>query len=133
MRKRRCLILADGFYEWRQIEGSKVPTYIRLKPGEPVAFAGLWASWKAPSGKFVRSCTIITTEPNFLMKPIHDRMPVILPEEAEALWLDPMTEDPQVLKPLLVPFPAESMEAYTVSTLVNSSNAETPACIAPVA
>ena len=131
-RKRRCLILANGFFEWKKEGKEKIPTYIFLKCQEPFAFAGLWESWRAPSGDSVRSCTIITTEPNSFMEPIHNRMPVILPDEAEALWLDPLTEDPDILSSLLVPFPAESMESYPVSALVNSPKNHGPDCITPV-
>ena len=128
-RKRRCLILADGFFEWKKDGKAKIPMYIFLKSHEPFAIAGLWESWTAPSGDTIRSCTIITTEPNSFIESIHNRMPVILPEEAEALWLDPLTEDPDLLKPLLLPLPAGSMESYPVSTLVNSPKNATPECI----
>ena len=131
-RKRRCLVLADGFYEWRKVESGKVPMHIVLRSREPFAFAGLWEYWNSPSGETVGSCTIITTTPNSRMAEIHNRMPVILPEEAEALWLDSETEDPMVLKALLIPFPSESMEAYPVSTLVNSPKHDTPECVLPV-
>ena len=92
-KKRRCLVLADGFYEWRKEGKDKIPTYIFQKSREPFAFAGLWETWKSPEDEVIRSCTIITTEPNAYMSPIHNRMPVLLSEEAEALWLDPMTEE----------------------------------------
>ena len=104
-----------------------------LKSGQPFGFAGLWETWKNPEGELVKSCTIITTEPNALMEPIHNRMPVMLSEEAEALWLDPMTEDPAVLKQLLVPFPPELMDSYPVSTLVNSPKNQGKEIIEPVA
>ena len=119
-KKRRCLILADGFFEWRKEGKAKIPTYIFLKSREIFAFAGLWETWKSASGEWVRSCTIMTTEPNDFIAPIHNRMPVILSEETEPLWLDPMTEGPGILQPLLSPSPAEEMESYLVSTYVNS-------------
>ena len=93
-KKRRCLVLADGFYEWRKDGKEKIPTYIFLKSIEPFALAELWETWKSPDGKLVRSCRIVTTKPNEFMAPIHNRMPVILSAETEALWLDPITEDP---------------------------------------
>ena len=130
-RKRRCLVLADGFYEWRKEGKAKFPNYIFLRSHEPFAFAGLWETWKSPAGETVRSCTIVTTEPNTLIGPIHNRMPVILPDEAEALWLDPLTEDAVVLGPLLTPFPAESMDHYRVSDLVNSAKNQGPECVEP--
>ena len=131
-RKRRCLVLADGFFEWEKEGKSKIPMYICLKSRELFAFAGLWESWTAPSGDIIRSCTIITTEPNHLIEPIHNRMPVILPDEAAALWLDPATEDPNIFAPLLRPFPADSMDAYEVSSVVNSPKNYGPECVEPV-
>ncbi|MBI3303843.1 MAG: SOS response-associated peptidase [Deltaproteobacteria bacterium] len=132
LQKRRCLVLADGFYEWRKEGKKKTPLYIALKSHEPFGFAGLWETWKSPTGEAVHSCTIITTTPNALMESIHNRMPVILPREAEALWLDRAVEDPQALLPLLAPYLAEAMEAYAVSPLVNSPRNDTPACIEPL-
>ena len=128
-RKRRCLVLADGFFEWRKDGKEKIPTYIFLKSKEPFAFAGLWETLKTPEGGQLRSCTILTTKPNQFMAPIHDRMPVILSEETEALWLDPVTEDPDVLTPLLIPSPNELMASHTVSSLVNSPKNSAPECI----
>jgi len=132
-KKRRCLVPADGFYEWRKEGKEKIPTYIFQKSREPFAFAGLWETWKSPEDEVVRSCTIVTTEPNSFVEPIHNRMPVMLSEEAEALWLDPLTEDPAVLKQLLVPFPPELMDSYPVSTLVNSPRNQGKEIIEPVA
>jgi len=131
-RRRRCLILADGFYEWQATAGRKVktPMYVRLASGAPFAFAGLWEAWR-PDDTPVFSCTIITTEPNALMAPIHHRMPVILPPEAYARWLDPAELAPVRLQDLLKPYPSELMLAYPVSTLVNSPGNDDPACIAP--
>ena len=132
LKKRRCLVIADGFYEWK-LEGSKkTPMYITLKGHEPFAFAGLWETWKSPEGNIVPSCTIITCEPNELIATIHDRMPVILPQEAEDTWLRPDLEDWTVLKSFLIPFPAGSMQAYHVSDLVNSPKNDTPECIEPM-
>ena len=131
LRKRRCLVLADGFYEWRKEGKSKVPHYIRLKSGEPFGFAGLWETWSAPSGERIQSCTIITTTPNALIAEIHNRMPVILPRNVEAQWLDPDIEDPQKVLPLLSPFPEDEIEAYAVSTVVNSPRNDVATCIEP--
>ncbi len=134
-RRRRCLILADGFYEWRQEPGrkSKTPMYARLTSGQPFAFAGLWERWDPPDGSTLLSCTIITTQPNSLMEPIHNRMPVILPESAYKLWLDPGEPDQRQLAALLKPYPPAEMAAYPVSTLVNSPDNDQAACIAPLA
>ena len=132
-KKRRCLIPADGFYEWQKLDASgrkKQPYYITLEEGL-FAFAGLWEFWKSPDGG-VESCTLITTEPNELMTPIHDRMPVILPRAAWPLWLDPAVQEPDVLTGLLQPYPAERMRVTPVSTLVNSARNEHPDCLRPV-
>jgi len=133
-RRRRCLVLADGFYEWRKEPGSrtKTPMYIRLMSGEPFAFAGLWEVWR-PDDTPLFTYTIITTEPNALVEPIHNRMPVILPREAYDRWLDPTEQRPGSFNDLLVPYPAEEMVAYPVSTYVNSPGNDSPACVAPVA
>jgi putative SOS response-associated peptidase YedK len=131
LRKRRCLIPGDGFYEWKPTGRRKQPVYIALKSREPFGFAGLWESWTSPKGEEIRSCTIITTEANELLKPIHDRMPVILTRDAEAVWLDPTTEDAAKLLSLLKPYPEEGMEVYPVSRLVNSPENDSPDCIEP--
>ena len=132
LRKKRCLVVADGFYEWRAEAGKKVPLRITLKSGEPFAFAGLWDEWKASEGAPVRSCTIITTTPNELMADTHNRMPVILGSEAEKVWLDPDVENAGLLTSLLTPYPADGMMAYQVLPLVNSPKNDIPECIAPV-
>jgi putative SOS response-associated peptidase YedK len=132
-RRKRCLILADGFYEWKQIPGqkSKLPIFIRLKSGQPFAFAGLWDEWHAPDGSQVLSCTIITTTPNSMMQEIHNRMPVILSPEAYAAWLAQGDQKPEGLTSLLQPYPAENMTAYPVSQQVNSPNNDSPDLIRP--
>jgi putative SOS response-associated peptidase YedK len=131
-KKRRCLIVADGFFEWQKRGAGKVPLYIRLRGGQPFGFAGLYDYWTSSEGQSVRTCAIITTEANDLMRPIHSRMPVILPKEHHALWLDPTVDDEALLLPLLQPCASEAMEAYEVSRLVNSPKHNAPACIAPV-
>jgi putative SOS response-associated peptidase YedK len=130
-KKRRCLVLADGFYEWKKVAGGKVPMYITSRSMEPFAMAGLWENWRDPSGEMVHSCTIITTTPNSLIEPIHNRMPVILSRAAEATWLDLAVDDAGALAPLLVPYSADDMEAYAVSTLVNSPQNDVPECLQP--
>ncbi len=131
-RRRRCLVLADGFYEWRKEPGQrKTPMFIRLQSGRPFAFAGLWESWRPPDDQPILSCTIITTTPNELLAPIHNRMPVILAPEAYDLWLDPAEKRPDQLRDWLRPFPADQMTAHPVSTLVNNPQNDAPACIVP--
>ena len=134
LRRRRCLVLADGFYEWQRVAGSKVkrPMRIVLKTGEPFAFAGLWEEWRNPEGIPIQSCTIITTSPNALLAPIHDRMPVILSRDAEPLWLDASVGDPGLLANVLRPYSADAMDAYEVSPLVNSAANDTPEVLARV-
>lgn len=134
LKRRRCLIPADGYYEWKKDGGKKgIPNRIILKGEDLFAFAGLWDEWRSPEGETIRSCTIITTSPNQLMAPIHDRMPVILPREAEALWLDDRNEDVGQLRQFLAPYPPEQMAAYQVSTLVNAAGTDVPECIVKAA
>ena len=132
LRRRRCLVLADGFYEWQRIGASRRPMRITIESGEPFAFAGLWDVWRDPRDKVVRSCTVITTAANDLLRPIHDRMPVILPRELESLWLDHDIQDPAALGDILTPYPTDAMEAYEVSSLVNSPANNGPEVVAPV-
>jgi putative SOS response-associated peptidase YedK len=108
--RRRCLIPADGFDEWTGEKGHRRPVRFRLRSGEPFAFAGLYETWRSPEGALLNTCTIVTTVPNALIAPLHDRMPVILAPAAEALWLDRSVHDPAALRPLLAPYPAEAME-----------------------
>ncbi len=132
-KRRRCLIPADGFYEWRREAGrkTKTPMYLRLKSGEPFAFAGLWETWHSSQGDEVLSCTIITTTPNSLVEKIHDRMPVILPPAAYAAWLSPEEKKPEELSKLLKAYPASQMTAYAVSPAVNSPANDSPEIIRP--
>lgn len=119
--KKRCLIIADSFYEWKRHGGqTKTPMRIKLKSNELFAMAGIWEQWKSPEGKSVFSCSVITTAANPLMKEIHDRMPVILKQEDEKTWLSPAISDINFLQQFLVPYDDERMEAYEVSPLVNS-------------
>ncbi len=133
-RHRRCLILADGYYEWQKAASSarKQPYYIRMLDDSPFALAGLWESWPAGDGSTLESCTIITTEANELTQSIHPRMPVILAPADHAIWLDPTLEKAAGVKELLRPFPSDLMTSFPVSTLVNSPRHDTPECIAPL-
>ena len=133
LKRRRCLIPTDGFYEWRRNpDGTKTPMYIRMKGARPFAFAGLWERWNSPDGSELRSCTIITGKPNALVRDIHDRMPVIIPGELYKRWLDPAEVPAEKLEDLLQPFPAEQMEAFPVSRRVNNPKTDSPDCIASV-
>ena len=132
LRRRRCLVLADGFYEWQRTGGARRPMRIVMRSGEPFAFAGLWSVWRDPSGNAVPSCAIITTAANDLLRPIHDRMPVVLPKDLEELWLDLSVEDASRLTSIMAPYPADALEAYEVSSLVNSFANDGPEVAAPV-
>lgn len=128
-KKKRCLVLADGFYEWQKTGKTKQPMRITLKSRQLFAMAGLWERWKGPDGKEIKSFTIITTEPNALMKKIHDRMPVIIPPDLEDAWLK--GEDLDQLQSMLAPYPAKELAAYEVSTIVNSPKNDMEDCIKP--
>lgn len=131
-RKQRCLILADGFYEWTREGTIKIPYRITIPNRQVFGFAGIWDSWKSPDGHVKQTCSIITTAPNELMSSIHDRMPVILEQEREGTWLDPDLTDSIRLKSLLTPYPSKLMNAYQVSTAVNSARYDVVKCIQPV-
>jgi len=129
---RRCLVIATGFYEW-QVQGPrKQPMWIGLKSHRPFAFAGLWEQWHPPEGADIESCTILTTDPNELLRPIHNRMPVILAPSTYDQWLDPTVHDAETLKSLIRPYPSEELTAYPVSTLVNNPRHDAPDCLEPV-
>src|ERR1051325_10913364 len=119
-KKRRCLVVADGFYEWQKVGDSKRPMYIHLKNGKPFGFAGLYEFWKSPEDEQLVTCAIITTTPNQLMQSIHDRMPVMIPKADENRWLDPHATDQEALIDMLKPYPADDMAAYPVSKRGNS-------------
>lgn len=129
-RDRRCLIPADGFYEWKRENGGKQPYYFRMQGGRPFAFAGLWESW-TKDGE-IRSCAILTTAANEVVAGIHERMPVILPSRHYEAWLDPEAERDE-LTDLLVPYPGDDLETYPVSRFVNSPGNDDPRCIEPAA
>ena len=131
LRHRRCLVLADGFYEWQRTGAAKRPMRVVMRSGEPFAFAGLWSVWKDPDGNRIASCAIITTTTNDLLRPVHDRMPVVLPRHMEEFWLDPDVDDPGMLASVLTPYPDDAMEAYEVSDLVNSAANDGPGVIEP--
>ncbi len=131
-RKRRCLILADGFYEWKKENRHKQPFHIRLRDGRSFAFAGLWEHWEGPEGKAIHSCTILTASPNELLRPLHHRMAVILDSGDYDLWLDPAIQEVERLQPLLRPYPPETMTAYPVSTRVNNPANDHPECVEPI-
>jgi len=128
-KRKRCLVISDGFFEWKKSPQGKIPHYIFIKNHELFAFAGLWESWKKPEGELLNTFTIITTAPNKLMSNVHNRMPVILSKEDEKTWLN--GEDPEELKKLLQPFDSEKMDLYPISTLVNSPRNDTPEVIKP--
>lgn len=130
-RRRRCAVLADGFYEWKPIDGRKVPHYFRLRSGDPFTFAGLFDRWRDPNGEAIESCTIVTTTPNQLVSDVHDRMPVILDREARIRWLDPGQQDESALQALLEPYAADAMERFPVSRAVNSPRNDGPECLEP--
>ena len=132
-RQRRCLIVADGFYEWQSSGSRKQPYYIHLEQQQPFAIAGLWETWEGPDHAAIESCTLLTTEPNSLVRPIHDRMPAIVAPDEYTAWLDPTQQRPEQLLPLLQPYPSEAMTAYQVSPRVNSPAIDDPQCIEPVA
>jgi putative SOS response-associated peptidase YedK len=131
LKQRRCLILTDGFYEWKKEGKQKQPYRFGMKNKKPFALAGLWENW-SKDGKDITSCTIITTSPNEVTGKIHDRMPAILPEEKLEMWLDTSMDQAQDLKKLLVPYDASFMEAYPVSTSINSAKNEGKELIAPI-
>ena len=130
---KRCLILADGFFEWKAQPGAKTktPYFIHMKNREPFAFAGLWDEWHGPDGSQVKSCTIITISPNDLMTPLHNRMPVILPQEAYSKWLDKAPQMPENLQSLIRPYPSNEMAAYPVSLVVNNPKNDRAECVVP--
>jgi len=132
MRFRRCLIPVDGFYEWRKTGTSKQPYCFEVNDGQLFAFAGLWDGWRDPSGQWIRSCSILTTTPNALTSPVHDRMPVILSREVYDLWLDPGMTNVDALSDLLKPFDARLMRSFAVSSRLNQVANDDEACSLPV-
>jgi putative SOS response-associated peptidase YedK len=132
-KNRRCLIPANGFYEWQQLDGkTKQPWHIVRKDDSPLVFAGLWELWQGPNGEVLESCSIITTHANSFMAEIHDRMPVILEREAWDLWLKVDPVEPAVLTELLIPCPSDRLNRTAVSALVNNVRNDSPECLRPV-
>jgi putative SOS response-associated peptidase YedK len=133
-KRRRCLVLVDGWFEWKQSTRPKTPYLFRREDGRPLALAGLWEEWHAPdTGEVLATCTLLTTGPNRLMAPIHDRMPVLLTPQAREVWLRPEPLEASVLQPLLVPDEEEPLEAYEVNPVVGSAMNDVPACVEPAA
>jgi putative SOS response-associated peptidase YedK len=131
-KQRRCLIPASGFYEWQKLGTRlKQPYFIRPRDGGLLALAGVWECWHDPQGQVVETCTILTTEANEIMRPLHDRMPVILDSAAESTWLDPRSST-EALQSLFVPFTSERMEAYAVSSWVSNAHNQGPRCLEPM-
>ena len=131
-RYRRCLIPADGFYEWERRGKTKQPYLFRMNDGSAFAFAGLWERWKGSEGRRIESCTILTTEPNTLVSPLHNRMPVILAPEYYEVWLDAGIKKPGEIQPFLRPYPPEEMLAYPVSLRVNNPRNDDSSCSKPL-
>ncbi|WP_416672825.1 SOS response-associated peptidase [Egbenema bharatensis] len=131
-KRRRCLILADGFYEWQRSPEGKQPYYFHLNHHEPFAFGGLWEHWENGNGDVIESCTILTTTANDVLTPVHDRMPVILSPDGYDLWLDPTVETHQDLPTLLRPYADDAMVRYPVSSTVNNPRHDRPECIHPL-
>jgi putative SOS response-associated peptidase YedK len=130
-RSRRCLVVADGLYEWQNANGRKQPYFVGLRGDRPFGLAGLWERWEK-GAEPVESCTILTTDANEVMQPIHERMPVILPPDQFDLWLDPRCQDGEKLAKLLLPYPSKDMLAYRVSTLVNNPKPDMAKCVAAI-
>lgn len=131
-KQQRCLIISDGFYEWRKDGKVKTPYFIRLRAHKPFGFAGLFDIWTSSKGEKTKSCTIVTTESNELLKPVHSRMPVIIPKDDEPLWLNSAIQDKMQLLSILKPYPSNDMECCKVSHSVNSPLNNSPDCIKPV-
>lgn len=130
-KRRRCLIPADGFFEWTKQGKKKVPMYIHLENNEIFAFAGLWETWQSPDGSELQTATILTTDPNELIKPLHHRMAVILEPDTYDTWLSPDEMPADALMPLMTAYPSEKMRVYEVSTQVNSPANDNPNIIEP--
>ena len=131
-RKHRCIVPADGFYEWRKAGTTRIPMHIHLRSKEPMGLAGLYSAWSSPEGETICTCTIIVTNANKLVAPIHERMPVILHPADYDRWLDPQLQDVLSLQPLLKPYPPEELEMHAVSDKVNSPRNNSPDLIEPV-
>ena len=131
-RQRRCLVVADGFYEWQKVNGQKQPYFFHMRDGQAFAFAGLWEQWSGQDGSSIESCTLLTTEPNDLVRPVHNRMPVIVQSLDYELWLDRDIQDVARLDHILKPLPSQMLDAYPVSRHVNSPDNDDARCIEPL-
>jgi putative SOS response-associated peptidase YedK len=131
LRRRRCLVVADGFYEWKREGKNKIPMYVRRQSHAPIAFAGLWERWRTLDGNVLHSFTIITTDANEFMAPVHDRMPVIVDRADYDRWLEPAALPPHAVDDILVTPPSQGLEMYEVTRRVNSPKNDTPACVEP--
>lgn len=123
-KKRRCIIPADGFYEWQRTGGRKQPFFFRMRDEHPFGFAGLWERWEGKDGQAINSCTILTTGANEVLRPVHDRMPVILHADEYEMWLDTDVRKLDLIKEMLRPYPAEELTSYPVSTAINSPRSQ---------
>jgi putative SOS response-associated peptidase YedK len=132
LKSRRCLIPADGFYEWVRTEKEKQPYCFEVNEGQLFAFAGIWDRWKDASGNWIKTCSILTTQPNVVTSAVHDRMPVILDPNSYDLWLDPGTQNVAAVSDLLKPHDARAMRCYPISTRINHVANDDEACSAPV-
>jgi putative SOS response-associated peptidase YedK len=132
IRTRRCIVPATGFYEWATTADGRIPHYITMQDGSPFSFAGIWESWADTDGHAVETCAILTTAANSLIETIHASMPVILHPVEFALWLDRTANDPQDLQRLYQPYPADLMQSWPVTSIVNSPIQDSPTCIAPL-
>ncbi len=130
-KQQRCVVLADGYYEWKREGKAKQPYYIRFKDQRMFCFAGLWERWEKGENGPLKTCAMLTTGPNAVMEPIHHRMPVILQPQNYDTWLNPSIQDPQLLSSLLHPYPSEELEAFPVSTMVNNPRNDQAECLAP--
>jgi len=131
-KSRRCLVPADGFYEWRKTGAGRQPFCFEVRNGELFAFAGLWDRWKDPTGQWIRSCSILTTTPNLITAAVHDRMPVILNRDNYDLWLDPGMANVKAVAGLLQPYDARSLKCYPVSTRINQVQNDDAECAQPI-
>ena len=132
LKNNRCLIIADGFYEWKKTDEGKIPFYVSLKSEKPFSFAGLYDRWVSPENEEIYSCTIITTDSNEMLKPIHDRIPVIIKKDRRSLWIEPEFKDYDVLKSLLRSYDQDLMKVHRVSKFVNTPKNNSPECISEI-
>ncbi len=131
-KRRRCLLPASGYYEWKKQENGKTPHYISMADGRPIAMAGLWEEWNSPEGELLHTCTIITTEASKRVAPVHHRMPAILDDASQRRWLETDPDERAALQALLVPYDGDDLQFYPVSTQVNAAQWDDSACIEPV-